>query len=485
MTAPKRGLILKGNIALVDEVVRGEDRSCSAGWGRLGSEGWLCLRWAEAAEEDARPVAQPQLIPFDTPEPDEYWSYLETGRYDRAETVSADEALVPFIYGKAWRRWDAPVWPSLSAWERGRGSDERLGEERKFAFSEAIETDRGLVLRRRNRSVVPADEVFLYPISRFQGRELSIRPIAEGHLAGWARPYEGLDLFAAPMEDAPKVGHLDFQAEVDVARTPATADGAWVRVRGTVGADAARYARATDVAVYRPTGAPDDLRPGELWVDIELEQQVLAVLQGDAVVYITLVSSGRDDKHRGTPTGLYRTTDKAAWGDMTSRKGASDVYHVEKVPWIFHFWPRFALHGTFWHWGFGHQASHGCVNLAPRDAHWLFARLGPTLPAGWHTAYASDSNPGTLLRIREGDQAELRDRRVVPAAGRGRPAAERAGPPSGKKDISDIGTGRLHPPSGPRGRPSGTLTPVRECSCHPSGPSWPSSSSPPATRRRT
>ena len=43
-----------------------------------------------------------------------------------------------------------------------------------------------------------------------------------------------------------------------------------------------------------------------------------------------------------------------------------------------------ALHGTFWHDGFGRRRSHGCVNLSVADAEWLFRWAPPELPGGWH-----------------------------------------------------------------------------------------------------
>ena len=46
--------------------------------------------------------------------------------------------------------------------------------------------------------------------------------------------------------------------------------------------------------------------------------------------------------------------------------------------------PGVALHGAFWHSGFGLVRSHGCVNLSPADARWLFGFLSAPLPAGWH-----------------------------------------------------------------------------------------------------
>ena len=59
----------------------------------------------------------------------------------------------------------------------------------------------------------------------------------------------------------------------------------------------------------------------------------------------------------------------------------------------------YALHSAFWHNGFGHPRSHGCVNLAPDDARWLFEWAGPTLPRGWHAIFPTDADPGTWIHI--------------------------------------------------------------------------------------
>lgn len=409
-SADKLGLVLKHSVVALAQPEPVPGRGCREGWYALDPDGFVCGTWTTEASDNAVPQRLPQRLTFDHPEPGEYFDYLETGRYDR-QALEPEDALVPFIYGKSWRRWRAPVWESLWAWERGRPAEETLGDGRKFAFVEAIETKRGTVLKRANGSIIPADEVFLYPITAFHGRDFADDAPPEGFVAGWVTPYEGVELRDAANVEATVVGHLDFQAAVDVA---ADAPEGWLRIRGDVGAGAARYVPADQVAVARPVPPPPDLALDQLWIDIDVEQQVLQVRRGQATLFATLVSTGRDDKHRGTPTGLYTTYDKAAWGDMTSRDGAADVYHVEKVPWIMHFWPRYALHGTFWHWGFGHQASHGCVNLSPRDADWIFQRIGPTLPAGWHTAYVRDNNPGTVLRVRKGTTPVVRDRRVLP-----------------------------------------------------------------------
>ena len=60
-----------------------------------------------------------------------------------------------------------------------------------------------------------------------------------------------------------------------------------------------------------------------------------------------------------------------------------------------------ALHGAFWHHAFGTAHSHGCVNLAPVDARWLFDFTAPHLPAGWSAVLpAGVPDQGTVVRVR-------------------------------------------------------------------------------------
>jgi lipoprotein-anchoring transpeptidase ErfK/SrfK len=76
-------------------------------------------------------------------------------------------------------------------------------------------------------------------------------------------------------------------------------------------------------------------------------------------------------------------------------------YSIADVPWIMYFHSGFALHGAFWHSSFGHERSHGCVNLTPYDAKNLFGWVGPRLPAGWHGVRATEANPGTRIIVHE------------------------------------------------------------------------------------
>jgi hypothetical protein len=74
---------------------------------------------------------------------------------------------------------------------------------------------------------------------------------------------------------------------------------------------------------------------------------------------------------------------------------ATDSYDLRDVPYIQYFSEGYALHGAFWHDDFGKPRSHGCVNLAPADAAWLFEWTDPVVPPEWHGAVNAEG--GTLV----------------------------------------------------------------------------------------
>lgn len=86
---------------------------------------------------------------------------------------------------------------------------------------------------------------------------------------------------------------------------------------------------------------------------------------------------------------------------ITMRRGASD-FELRDVPWIQYFAAGYALHGAYWHDVFGTPRSHGCINLSPIDARYLFLWTDPPVPAGWHGInVGSDMGVGTAVEIRE------------------------------------------------------------------------------------
>jgi hypothetical protein len=86
---------------------------------------------------------------------------------------------------------------------------------------------------------------------------------------------------------------------------------------------------------------------------------------------------------------------------VTMRRG-SGAYELRDVPWIQYFAAGYALHGAYWHDVFGVPRSHGCINLAPIDARYVFMWTDPPVPEGWHGFNVGEEfGPGTLVRVRE------------------------------------------------------------------------------------
>jgi hypothetical protein len=74
-------------------------------------------------------------------------------------------------------------------------------------------------------------------------------------------------------------------------------------------------------------------------------------------------------------------------------------YSYEEVPFT-QYIGRVALHGAFWHDQFGVPRSHGCINLSPADAEWLFGFTKPVVREGESEATATEKKPGTVVRVR-------------------------------------------------------------------------------------
>jgi len=161
----------------------------------------------------------------------------------------------------------------------------------------------------------------------------------------------------------------------------------------------AEWMAAADVRVFTPTALPPSLGKKERWIDVDLDAQILVAFEGDQAVYATMVSSG--GKETPTETGVYRMWLKESEADMKGLNG-EDPYSVATVPWTQFFSPEkgLALHTAYWHDQFGRQRSHGCVNLAPRDARWLYYWSDPQVPPGWTMAAGVVEAPGSIVRIR-------------------------------------------------------------------------------------
>ncbi len=148
---------------------------------------------------------------------------------------------------------------------------------------------------------------------------------------------------------------------------------------------------------------PEGVGPGEKWIEVNTYEQTLAAYEGERMVFATLVSTGRSSTW--TPDGLTRIWSKLPATPMINRETTNDSpawYYLEHVEWTQYFNGAYALHTAYWHDAFGFTRSHGCVNLAPLDAKWLFDWTTPYVPEGAAVAYSDDAggvNTGTWVWV--------------------------------------------------------------------------------------
>lgn len=141
---------------------------------------------------------------------------------------------------------------------------------------------------------------------------------------------------------------------------------------------------------------------GARWIDVSIEHQTLIAYEGTRPVFVTLVSTGSDGAKdpattRSTVRGEFRIHTKHVTATMDSDE-IGDEYELRDVPYVQYFKEGYAFHAVYWHDGFGAPRSHGCVNLSPRDARWLFSFTDPKVPTSWHSALESR---GTRVVIHE------------------------------------------------------------------------------------
>ncbi len=161
----------------------------------------------------------------------------------------------------------------------------------------------------------------------------------------------------------------------------------------------AEHLRLLGPEAYAPI--PSTVDPWKKWIDVRLSNQSLTAYEDATVVRTMKISSGMAGKDTNTPTGTFNIQIKVAAVHMGDGLVTSDplAYELPGVPWVSYFELEHgvALHGTYWHNDFGRRRSHGCINLAPADALWIYRW---TAPAAGEVKIKGISGMGTRVIVR-------------------------------------------------------------------------------------
>ncbi len=145
-------------------------------------------------------------------------------------------------------------------------------------------------------------------------------------------------------------------------------------------AEAAAFHPLTDADVA-PISPNVDPATKKIIIDATDGRQTLSCFEGNSEVYFCRVSTGffssaEDDS---TPLG----DQSISWKTFSIHMAANTVnrggYDTMAVPWPVYFNQPAgaAIHGAFWHNDFGVRRSHGCVNVSPEDATWIYRWTNP------------------------------------------------------------------------------------------------------------
>lgn len=167
-------------------------------------------------------------------------------------------------------------------------------------------------------------------------------------------------------------------------------------------ADGAAFKILTDadVAPLSP-----DVDPNDKKIMANLDYQTLSCFEGNNEVYFCRISSGlKYDPATGqlsdklaTPVGNLLTHWKIYSLNMTAGNFTSG-YSTPAVPWnTMISGDGIAIHGAFWHNAFGEKRSHGCINVSPEDAKWIFRWTTPVVSLAQGEVRVSLPDHGTAV----------------------------------------------------------------------------------------
>ena len=158
----------------------------------------------------------------------------------------------------------------------------------------------------------------------------------------------------------------------------------------------------------------DDLSPIHPDVDPKMKKvvvnttyQTLSCMEGNTEVYFCRCSTGAKFDASGTAVDNWVTVDgdyKTQWKTVSIHMSGGTTgagYDTPAVSWTNFFDSQhgMAIHAAFWHNMFGELVSHGCVNVSPEDAKWIFRWTSPQISLD--KADLRQIPDGTLVTIKE------------------------------------------------------------------------------------
>lgn len=417
----KLGYLRAGAVVSRDEKPAGYG-SCEQGWYRIAPRGFVCVGQAASLNVDhvvadlakRRPDRRAGLpyaygmSKFPTPplylklptQAEQRSVEGDLGKHLARQVKKAADAAAPaapeldpvpgqLLYGR--------IVPSLTPNHHGPGAlyAGRAVPKSGFAMVSKFEWEGRQWGLTTDFHIVPLDRMRMLAPSSFHGVELGETGLPAAFVRAKTARFYKRDAKTGGLSDD---GAVAYREGITLTGKVERIDrGAYFETRD------GRFVHANDnvVRLDPPKEWPSFANEGKKWIDISILKQSLVAYEGQKPVYATLVSTGADGlgdpkETHSTVRGAFLVHTKHVAVTMDSDE-ADDRFDLRDVPYVQYFHEGYALHAAYWHDDFGRPRSHGCVNLHPTDAAWLFGWTTPDVPEGWHSAMSLKS--GTVVYI--------------------------------------------------------------------------------------
>ncbi len=142
-----------------------------------------------------------------------------------------------------------------------------------------------------------------------------------------------------------------------------------------------RLVQPADVAPLSP-----EVPLSEKLLRVNLTRQIVTAYEGGRAVFAARAATGMG--YYSTPVGRFSTYHKRPYRHMAAGNRAAPEFDLPGVPWVCYITESgISFHGTYWHNDFGKPRSHGCINLSPTAALWVYRWTTPVVPFGEQYAY--------------------------------------------------------------------------------------------------
>jgi len=225
-------------------------------------------------------------------------------------------------------------------------------------------------------------------------------------------PYTGLTFNRAPSQYwlretiRPRIYYSQIFWAFNVRQDPVTGKTQYCLKQRT-GAEPDEY--WVDASVCRQI-TPEEIAPihpeaGDKHIIVDLHYQTIACFEGDEEVFFARTTTGGysyEEERWLTPIGKHTIWRKLISTHMSAGPAVGN-YDISGVGWTTLFDPNgAAIHSTYWHNYYGTARSHGCVNLRPEDAKWVWRWTEPAVPYDPGDRIIQGLNQSTVVEVIEG-----------------------------------------------------------------------------------